>query len=625
MTEIELHALAEETLEQQREIGQRLADIHHFRPQGLAAGEGQQLAHQGCRPVRILLDLHDVLEGMVRRPVAGEQQVRVADDRLKDVVEVVRDAAGELAHRVHLLGLGDLLFELALSGRVEGVEDHPLPVAVASGLAALGVLTLRSVGIRRAHPDAGRAIAGTGQADLDRFETAEPVGGTGQRPLHGAAVALEHGVAHHRVGCVAAGLRRRLARHPGEQAHERGVGADHAAVAVEGGDGDRAVVEEARQSHLRRPLRLVGIRAGGAVEHEGARRAGRPVLPIGDAVVEPGRQRLTVPTAQIDVVAVGAHLAGQTGRGGEHVGAGRDFQELQAAGADGGEVVAEPGGERRIHVDDRAGGIDRQEAGRRMIEIVDRVLEFLEDVFLALTLVGDVAHRPEGGGPAMALDRPHRDAVPGEVAIRRAARRRRHPDLFRVGAIVARGLRKPVDRLRYLRGPDENPLDGAQVRKAVAAGQPHIGFVGVDHPAIVFDDELALGRGVDDGAGDVVARGRAGELQRADGQGEQEEHARHREQRQQSEDERLRLLVGDEGQPDRGADEQPRQHQQQADPTGPFRTIDRTGRRHRWSADLSHQALPIPRTWPPHRALWIVKRRASCRSIAGQWCINRGA
>jgi hypothetical protein len=42
---------------------------------------------------------------------------------LEHVVEVVGDAAGELAHRVHLLGLGDLLFELALGRRVEGVEN----------------------------------------------------------------------------------------------------------------------------------------------------------------------------------------------------------------------------------------------------------------------------------------------------------------------------------------------------------------------------------------------------------------------------------------------------------------------------------------------------------------------
>ena len=68
--------------------------------------------------------------------MVGEQQVRIADDRLQHVVEVVRDAAGELADGLHLLRLGELLLELALLGGVERVEDRRLAVALGLALVA---------------------------------------------------------------------------------------------------------------------------------------------------------------------------------------------------------------------------------------------------------------------------------------------------------------------------------------------------------------------------------------------------------------------------------------------------------------------------------------------------------
>src|SRR3954463_7087809 len=56
--------------------------------------------------------------------------------------------------------------------------------------------------------------------------------------------------------------------------------------------------------------------------------------------------------------------------------------------------MIEPIGERRVDIGNLAGGIDREEAARRVIEIFDGVLEFLEHVFLALAIAGDVGDRP---------------------------------------------------------------------------------------------------------------------------------------------------------------------------------------------------------------------------------------
>ena len=100
--------------------------------------------------------------------------------------------------------------------------------------------------------------------------------------------------------------------------------------------------------------------------------------------------------------------------------------EAQAARADLRQIVVEPGGEGRVHVDDGALGIDREEAGRRMVEIVDRVLELLEDVLLALALVRDVGDGPErrrAGRSGAASGRTRTRYQPKSLPARRAAAR----------------------------------------------------------------------------------------------------------------------------------------------------------------------------------------------------------
>ena len=58
-----------------------------------------------------------------------QQHVREAEDGGQHVVEVVRDAAGELADDLHLLALRELRFERLLLGGVDDVEDRRLALA----------------------------------------------------------------------------------------------------------------------------------------------------------------------------------------------------------------------------------------------------------------------------------------------------------------------------------------------------------------------------------------------------------------------------------------------------------------------------------------------------------------
>ena len=128
---LELDRLAEEAREEHRDVGERLVEIDDGGPQRLPPRERQQLADETGRAIGVLLDVHDVLEGRVGRPVRGQEQVGEADDRGQHVVEVVRDAAGELADRLHLLALRELQLERALLGRLERIDDRGVLALVA--------------------------------------------------------------------------------------------------------------------------------------------------------------------------------------------------------------------------------------------------------------------------------------------------------------------------------------------------------------------------------------------------------------------------------------------------------------------------------------------------------------
>ena len=104
-------------------------EVERPRLQVLASGESQQLLGQ----------LGAVLGGALRRrQVPGRdrvarrprlQQLEIADDRGQQIVEVVRDAAGQMADGLHLLGLAQLLLHRFPGGQVAR-RRHDEPVAL---------------------------------------------------------------------------------------------------------------------------------------------------------------------------------------------------------------------------------------------------------------------------------------------------------------------------------------------------------------------------------------------------------------------------------------------------------------------------------------------------------------
>ena len=211
-----------------------------------------------------------------------------------------------------------------------------------------------------------------------------------------------------------------------------------------------------------------------------------------------------------------------------------------------------------------------------MVEIVDRVLQLLEHILVALELAGHVGQRPDGhAGFALAFaERAHADAQPA----RRLAGMRADADLFLAAAAFARRLQQAIDRFRNAGVAHEDALDRTYVLRTGRLDQAEIGAVGVEHaPARVRDQDALVGavdHGLEQRARSLAPRG----AQDAGGERERQEHADHGQHGEQRENIGLGLGAADEQQPSGGADQHKRHEQHQTDAAAPAarpRPIDR--------------------------------------------------
>ena len=280
---------------------------------------------------------------------------------------------------------------------------------------------------------------------------------------------------------------------------------------------------------------------------------------------QPHRHRLAAARLEIEIEHLGLHFARRGIERGEQRGAlaGDDIVELERAGADLGEIVIEPGRQRGVEIDDVARRIDREEAGRRVIEIVDGVLELLEHVFLALAVarhVGDRPHRHARVVLALA-ERAHAHAQPARGLGRGAG----NAHLLLQAAALARGLEQAVDRFRNVGIADEHPLDRPHVVVVGRPDQVEIGGVGVEHAARLVGDHDAVEGIVDHRLEQRIALLPAGKLHDAGGHGEQREYADGAEQRQQRQDVGSGIVAADIDQAGGGGDQRQGDQQHQAD------------------------------------------------------------
>ena len=125
-----LDVLADQPPEEVVDRGHGLVEPEHLRLEHLAAAEGEKLRSEFRGPVGRAPDLLGGVMVALLGPVALEDQLAVARDRGQEVVEVVRDAAGQPADRLQLLRLAEILLEAVALGHVLDLGDEVERVVV---------------------------------------------------------------------------------------------------------------------------------------------------------------------------------------------------------------------------------------------------------------------------------------------------------------------------------------------------------------------------------------------------------------------------------------------------------------------------------------------------------------
>ena len=176
----------------------------------------------------------------------AQQKIGRHHDGGEHVVEVVRDAAGQLADELHLLLLGDFILELALCRGFQRIDD-------------------------------GRFLVALFFLDRGDIETAEPLAVPRQHGIDGDDVALaERCLLDRRLQRLAVTLRDDDEDRPIlalaaagalKQARKQRIGAHHTAVLIDGRDRHRRLMEETHETDFGGALR-VGAVVAGAIEHQ---------------------------------------------------------------------------------------------------------------------------------------------------------------------------------------------------------------------------------------------------------------------------------------------------------------------------------------------------------------------
>src|SRR5690606_31185666 len=115
--------LADDAAEQFLDLEDRVVDVHDLWLDRLSTGEGEQLPRQARRTLGGLDDLLHVRVDRAAGLEGAEHEAAEGVDDREEIVEVVGDAASEAPHRLHLLGLAELILEAAALREIEHDPD----------------------------------------------------------------------------------------------------------------------------------------------------------------------------------------------------------------------------------------------------------------------------------------------------------------------------------------------------------------------------------------------------------------------------------------------------------------------------------------------------------------------
>ena len=113
---LQRNVLADRPLQHGRRALDGFVHVENARLQGLLAGECQHALHELNPALGGIVDLLDHVPKLGVARNADRDQLRHADDDRENVVEIVGDATGQLADRLHLLSLAQLQLDFPAIG-----------------------------------------------------------------------------------------------------------------------------------------------------------------------------------------------------------------------------------------------------------------------------------------------------------------------------------------------------------------------------------------------------------------------------------------------------------------------------------------------------------------------------
>ena len=144
------NVFAKEAKERAFHVPDDLVQIEDAILERLAAAEGEELAGEGAGALGGALNFGDLVCDGAFHGSGAEEEIAVAENGGEEIIEVVRDAAGELAEGFHLLRTDHLIVQLLARGDVHERADQAgglaLRVAFDRGaLEDLQIIAVRSL------------------------------------------------------------------------------------------------------------------------------------------------------------------------------------------------------------------------------------------------------------------------------------------------------------------------------------------------------------------------------------------------------------------------------------------------------------------------------------------------
>ena len=118
----QIDILADHASQHLQVLGDHGVQIENFRGEHLLAAEGEELASQRGGASGSAGNFLGRAAHRGVRAEAVEQEFRIAGDHHQQIVEIVRNAAGESSHSFHLLRLPELLLQGAALGHIFGKQ-----------------------------------------------------------------------------------------------------------------------------------------------------------------------------------------------------------------------------------------------------------------------------------------------------------------------------------------------------------------------------------------------------------------------------------------------------------------------------------------------------------------------